>query len=306
MSDHIKARESQLQNKNKQLQNEIDSRIQLEKENKEFQGYLDILIESMPSSIIAIDADYSIRHYNSKSIEICGLENDNHPAKLQDLVPNELCSTKDIDAVLNTGKPINRNKVKYRINDNEANYNIMIFPLPFKNNIIAVIKIDVVTDQVRIEKMMMQAEKMTSVAGLAAGMAHEINNPLASITQGIQNIQRRLDPSLEKNIEEARKYDIDLKSLQRFFEDRRINKFLTGGRDAVGRAAKIVKNMLLFSRKSTSDLVMIDLTELVETVINLGASDYDLNNKHDFKFIDIVREYDKDLPRVTELSSSVQ
>ena len=43
------------------------------------------------------------------------------------------------------------------------------------------IRIDDVTKRVHIEEMMIQSEKMLSIGGLAAGMAHEINNPLAGI-----------------------------------------------------------------------------------------------------------------------------
>ena len=38
--------------------------------------------------------------------------------------------------------------------------------------------------------MILQSEKMLSVGGLAAGMAHEINNPLGVILQALQNVMR--------------------------------------------------------------------------------------------------------------------
>ena len=56
----------------------------------------------------------------------------------------------------------------------------------------AVIRLDDVTEQVRLEEMMIQSEKMLSVGGLAAGMAHEINNPLAGILQNTAVLENRL------------------------------------------------------------------------------------------------------------------
>jgi len=157
-----------------------------------------------------------------------------------------------------------------------------------------------------MEKMMAQTEKMMSVGGLAAGMAHEINNPLSIITQGIQNIQRRLDPSTEKNIQAAEPYDIDLKKLHQFLVDRKIVSFLDGGRKAVERAAVIVKNMLAFSRQSNSDKVPVDLKKLVDHTLELGSTDYDMKKKYDFKFIPIKKEYGNDVPMLMCCPSEIE
>ena len=54
-----------------------------------------------------------------------------------------------------------------------------------------------------MENMMVQTEKMMSVGGLAAGMAHEINNPLGGMLQSLQNVTRRLSPGLPANEADA-------------------------------------------------------------------------------------------------------
>lgn len=51
-----------------------------------------------------------------------------------------------------------------------------------------------ITERKHMQDLLVQTEKMMSVGGLAAGMAHELNNPLGGILHGIQNIQRRLSP----------------------------------------------------------------------------------------------------------------
>lgn len=58
------------------------------------------------------------------------------------------------------------------------------------------------------------------VGGLAAGMAHEINNPLGIIAQDLQNLQRRLSPGLPVNQQVAARLGLDLEVLQTYFTER--------------------------------------------------------------------------------------
>jgi nitrogen-specific signal transduction histidine kinase len=67
---------------------------------------------------------------------------------------------------------------------------ILIYPLN-KNFETVIVKVDDITDRIRIENSMMRTEKMSSLGILAAGMAHELNNPLSSTRPG--NSQRRLE-----------------------------------------------------------------------------------------------------------------
>ena len=184
--------------------------------------------------------------------------------------------------------------------DSEINYLSAKFPLRRSSGeIYAICSISTdITERKKIEKIMIQSEKMQSVAGLAAGMAHEINNPLAIITQGIQNSLRRLSPENDKNIEAADQFGIDAQKMYELLEERKIITFLGEGIKAVNRAADIVRNMLTFSRRSDTDHIQTNLADLLDHSINLGASDYDMQKKYDFKFVEINKEYDPDLPAV--------
>ncbi len=145
------------------------------------------------------------------------------------------------------------------------------------------------------QEMMIQTEKMTSLGGLAAGMAHEINNPLGIILQGIQAALNRLSPSIEKNHEEARRAGTSLETILEYLAKREIMEYLNGIQDAGQRAAKIVSNMLQFSRRSDSVVAPVDMNLLIDKTIEIASNDYDLKKKYDFKKVSIVREYDPDL-----------
>lgn len=147
--------------------------------------------------------------------------------------------------------------------------------------------------------LMAQTEKMMMVGGLAAGMAHEINNPLGIIMQNIQNIERRISSGLSANQETAQALGIDLRQLRAYLEQRDIVKFMQQMHSAGDRMAKIISNMLKFSRKSESRMESASLELVMEQALELAASDYDLKKHYDFKRIEIVREYSADIPKVS-------
>ncbi len=76
--------------------------------------------------------------------------------------------------------------------------------------------------------------------------------------------------------------------------------------DSGHRAAEIVTNMLSFARKSDSSFSHHDLGELLDQCVDLAGSDYDLKKKYDFRQIDIVRDYESDIPPVSCQSSKIQ
>ncbi|WP_243361088.1 sensor histidine kinase [Fundidesulfovibrio terrae] len=158
--------------------------------------------------------------------------------------------------------------------------------------------IEDLTERTRIQEMMVQTEKMLSVGGLAAGMAHEINNPLASILQALQVINRRLSPDLPANVKAAEAAGLDLDALKVYMKSRNLNEFLAGMQEAGERAARIVRNMLGFSRKSGGEFLPCDLEELLDRTVELAGGDYDLKKQFDFRQIEIVREYLPDMEKV--------
>jgi len=155
-----------------------------------------------------------------------------------------------------------------------------------------------ITERQRTQEFLIQSEKMFSVGGLAAGMAHEINNPLGGILQGVQNVLRRLSPGVPANQKAAAEFGVDLAALDRYMEARSIPKMLEGIRASGERAADIVQNMLNFSRKSESKRVDCDLHALINQAVELASSDYDLKKKYDFRKVEIVRAFDATLPQV--------
>ncbi|MDY7028695.1 MAG: ATP-binding protein, partial [Spirochaetota bacterium] len=183
---------------------------------------------------------------------------------------------------------------------------VTIYPLVANGVNGAVIRIDDVTDKTRLEEMMIQSEKMVSVGGLAAGMAHEINNPLAGIIQNAVVVKNRLTTDIEANRNAAEQAGTSLDAIHTFVSDRNIDEMLHNVIESGKRASRIVQNMLSFARKSSFQKSEVDLRELLDRTVELARSDYNLKKDYNFRNIRIEKEYQPGVPSVVCEITKVQ
>ncbi len=163
-----------------------------------------------------------------------------------------------------------------------------------------------VTERRRTQEVMIQTEKMMSVGGLAAGMAHEINNPLAGILQNTQVMKNRVSGNMAKNRQAAEACGTTMDVIMAYMENRGIFSMIEAIMESGKRAAAIVDNMLSFSRRSESRFELNDLGELLDTSIRLLETDYDLKQRYDFRKVEIRREYDGSVPKVPCEAGKIQ
>jgi signal transduction histidine kinase len=116
--------------------------------------------------------------------------------------------------------------------------------------------------------------------------------------QSAQMLQMIFDTQSSRVRERLQAHGVDPDGLGRYLQERDTDEYLQGIRAAGERAAKIVSDLLGFSRKSSKP-APYDLNALVEQTLDLAAADFDLRRKYDFRAIEIVRELGPSLPRVT-------
>jgi len=153
-----------------------------------------------------------------------------------------------------------------------------------------------ITEIKKMQEMMIQTEKMISVGGIAAGIAHEINNPLGIVLQAAQNLVQRTRADFKKNIEVASSLGLDMELLKQYMQVRKLDVFIEDIQGAAVRASAIIRHMLDFSRSSESRRKVCDLPGIIDKAVTLAGSDYDLKKSYDFKRIKITRDYADDLP----------
>lgn len=163
-----------------------------------------------------------------------------------------------------------------------------------------------VTESIRMQQMMVQTEKLVSLGGIAAGIAHEINNPLGIIMQTVQNLVRRTQPDFQKNIIVAEKIGLDMNLFVEYMKARDIFTMIEDIQAAALRTNAIIRHLLNFSRKSESNLAVCNIQKIVENALLLAKQDYDLKRNFDFQQIHIEREYDANLPLLWCTESEIE
>eukprot|EP01022_Parablepharisma_sp_SALTPOND_P016353 TRINITY_DN2383_c0_g5_i1.p1 TRINITY_DN2383_c0_g5~~TRINITY_DN2383_c0_g5_i1.p1 ORF type:complete len:1128 (+),score=189.45 TRINITY_DN2383_c0_g5_i1:12185-15568(+) len=278
-----------------------------EEEMRRARNYVRSIIDSMPSVIFSVDLKGSVTQWNAEAEARTGVNRDNALGFPFHTLWNLLARNADlVDEALLYREPVTRSHIEQYDGEDKLYYEMLVYPLVISSMEGAVVRVDDVTQRTRMQEILAQTEKMMSVGGLAAGMAHEINNPLGGIIQGIQNIRRRLVDDLPANRRSAETCDLNREALACYLEDRGILDFIESIRESGERATGIVSNMLEFSRTSAPARELAALHDLMEKALSLAASDYDLKKRWDFKIIHIERDYDSNVDKVPCSPSEIE
>ncbi len=269
--------------------------------------YLQEIVDSMPSMLVGVDLQGNITQWNHEAEKLSHTGRQSALGRPVDEIISGLRPYIHLVRDAIEGESIQKaEKVPHPCRADRNYADIMVYPIMVDQVESVVLRIDDVTARVRMEDVMVQTEKMMSLGGLAAGMAHEINNPLGAMVQSVQNILRRISPELKINHEVAAQCELGLDNMRRYLEKRRIIEFMHGIRESGRKASEIVNNMLNFSRKSESRKARVPLAVLLDSTVSLAAHDYDLKKKYDFRRIKVERQFDSGVGAVPCVATEIE
>jgi len=202
------------------------------------------IVESIHVGILAADLEDRVESWNSQVEKLTGiLRQDAVGRKLRELLPEDLCDQLEVsrdDAGV-------QNIYQYMMRDHQATLNIAAAPLISREGerIGRLIILDDVTDRAELERRLMQADKLSSIGLLAAGVAHEVNTPLAVISTYAQMLAKQISG-------DEQKAPLLEKIARQTF-----------------RASEIVNSLLNFSRTSPTEFVPLDLNKVLRETLTL-------------------------------------
>ena len=256
--------EAQLQRHSEELEGKVQERT---REIQKTQKYLESLLENANDVIYTLDRDQRFTYVNSK-VENWGYRKEDllgrpfltllakrhRGRRLKDILELEVKQEYEVEVISQSGE---LRSVLVSVSPLENERHSVIGVLGIARDI---------TDRKLMEEQFRNTERLASVGKLAAGVAHEINNPLGGVLNCLYNIRKGTLPA------------------------ERQEEYLTYMEDGLRRAQKIVRQLLDFSQQHEPEFSMNDMNGLVDRVLVLT------NHAIAEKGLQLHKVYEYDLP----------
>ena len=230
---------------------DITERREMERRLHQQQEFARRLVDNFPDLILVLDAAAHYTFVSPRCKEVLGYEiEDTQSMKFGGRThPEDLPAAESLYQDIMTGKQ-NFASLEIRVRHKTGDWRRIRFnfsPLADeKGNIEGVVLSGRdVTDLKRLEEQLIQAEKLAAMGQMLAGVAHELNNPLTAIL-GVTELLRD-----RPGADDSTKRQLELTHRQ------------------ARRAARIVQNLLEFSRPASPQKKPLDLNNLLERTLQL-------------------------------------
>jgi two-component system NtrC family sensor kinase len=224
------------------------------------QSTLRALFDSMPASIYIINRKFQLVAVNLARAQKGGAQ------KSDDIIPmigkwcyealmhrDSPCPNCRVLETLFEGRSTNRTERRWETEEEPTEWEISSYPILDESGqaMQAILLEQNVTEKRQMEATLAQSEKLAAVGQLAAGVAHEINNPLTAIIANSQLLQQEVISRTDIEHKEDMEESLDL--------------ILQAG----ARAIQVVRNLLNFARKERYELITTDINENIRQALSL-------------------------------------
>ena len=262
---------------NAQLYRRLEQKISEFERLKEFHQNI---VESIHIGIFAVDLEDRIESWNAEmEVMYARPRIEAVHRTLADIFPPEFIER--FDSVRD--QPGTHTFYKFRLTlptGETRTANIAVAPLITRDyqTVGRIILVDDITDRIELEAQLTQAEKLSSIGLLAAGVAHEVNTPLAVISSYTQMLSKYMRGNRDQQGQSE--------------QDARIRPMLEKITQQTFRASEIVNGLLNFSRTGNTEFAQVDLNRLLTDTLTLL--------EHQFKTagIQVTTELDPGIPRI--------
>ena len=260
---------------NAQLYASLEKKISEYERLKEFN---ENIVESINIGILAVDLEDRIDSWNAQMESMYAVPRaEALHQSLRDLFPPDFIA--EYDRVKNDSGV--HTLYKFRLVTRAGDVrtaNIALAPLLDKDSetVGRIILVDDITERMQLEAQLMQADKLSSIGLLAAGVAHEVNTPLAVISSYTQMLAKQVS------------------------NDERLSMLLNKITQQTFRASEIVNGLLNFSRTSGTEFTALNMNHVLEETLTL------LDHQFRTAGITLKLELDTELPNVLGHAGKLQ
>ena len=233
---------AKLKEKEKELEN---LRKKAEERADVVESYSEYILQSVPSGVISLDRDLVITKVNAAAERILGLKAGDAIGKSYREIFRE-----PLKSILDGKTRVERGEIPYTSNSGkEAHIGLTVTPLLAAGKE-TIGQLMVFTDLTELKALEAQAElrnRLSSLGEMAAGMAHELRNPMAVIAGYTKMLSKKADPSLLHVVDSV------------------------AGEVAV--MDRIITDFLSFARPTELNVSSVDLDQLIRRCVTSIAED---------------------------------
>jgi PAS domain S-box-containing protein len=229
--------------------NEVLDRLDVTLESlRKTQNYLKNIFNSLSSVLVSVDENGTVQEWNvaaerfsgQVAAEVAGL-------KIWDLSPVFQGLAPSLHLAIVTREPqfLRRD---LRVGRERLSFDLCVYPLVWNGVSGAVVRMDDITESLKKDRQLQQAQKMETVGTLTEGIAHNFNNLLTGISGSVSLLTLELTGKAPVDRDHAR---LQLALIE----------------ESTRRAAEIVRRLMGLSREGAGEFGPVDLTGLVRDVV---------------------------------------